>query len=93
MTCLLRRVVAAIALAFCTNVRLAAPTDFDGFNDLEILTNQLPGLTFSNSTVLTAGSRSMSLSFRRSRTPMSYSTPAERLDRFFLARHLDSRLT
>ena len=56
MTCVLRRVVATLALAFCANgTALATPINFEGFLDGEVLTNEIPGLTFSNAMVLTAG--------------------------------------
>lgn len=56
MTCLLRRVVAAVALALCANVTaLATPVDFEGYSDLHPFTNEIAGLTFANASVLTAG--------------------------------------
>lgn len=54
---LLTAVVAIVGVLFGSVAFGAAPevVDFEGFDDLTVLTTQLPGLTFTNATVLTAG--------------------------------------
>ncbi len=56
MTWLLRRLVGVMALALCANAAAQSTTiDFEGFADATVLTSQIPGLTFANAMVLTAG--------------------------------------
>ena len=55
----MRRLLSATALAIAclslSSTASASTIDFESFSDLDVLTNQLSGLLFSNATVLTAG--------------------------------------
>jgi hypothetical protein len=61
----LRLGVFVLALAFIPSRLLATPVviNFDGLSELDSVTNQYAGLTFSNATVLTAGSSLNELEF------------------------------
>ena len=52
----LRYILGVASLALCANaVALPTTNDFESFTDGELLSNQVPGLLFSNVMVLTAG--------------------------------------
>lgn len=50
-----RYITLAIALAFAARLSAGTTLTFEGFADSTILTNQYPGVTFTNTIVLTAG--------------------------------------
>lgn len=48
-------VVSAALVAVCPVQALSAVVDFESFSDLDLVTTEIPGLSFANTTVLSAG--------------------------------------